>query len=112
LLAKATEVLFDPVSTNWNFGDGSTSSVANATHRYSRAGSFVIEATVTYAVSYQISGESIWVESGSIAVSDSMSVVVSSNSGGAEPSTAPVNKVVRIVGKNCLEKPGTFGCDG
>lgn len=112
LLGKTAEVFFEPIDTAWKFGDGTTLTGAVAAHGFSRSGSFVIQATVLYAVSYQIAGASIWIDSGSIAVSDSISIVVTANPSSYAPPAVEAGKVVRIVGRNCMDKPGTFGCDG
>jgi hypothetical protein len=110
LLGKATQVFFQPVDALWNFGDGTSASGQTAGHSYSRVGDFVIEAAVTYAVSYQIDGVSIWVDSGSITVSDLISLSVTAAQEVEGPPSIDVGTSVRLVGKNCYEKPGTFGC--
>jgi hypothetical protein len=110
LLGKSTQVFFQPAETLWRFGDGTSASGQVVGHSYSRVGDFAIEATVTYAVSCQIEGVSTWVDSGSITVSDLVALVVTSNYGDEDPPSIDVGKTVRLVGKNCFEKPGTFGC--
>ena len=109
LLGKATAVQFVPIQTNWNFGDGSSLSGASANHAFRGFGAYEVSATVLYSVSYQIAGASGWVSSGSISVSDSVAVLVS----GVEsesPVPAGGGSVVRLVGKNCFDNPGSFGC--
>lgn len=110
LLGKATDVKFVPMQTKWNFGDGAAASGSSAAHGFSNIGTYVVSATVTYSVSYQIAGASSWVSSGSISVSDSVAVKII----GAEVADSPVPvdsvSVVRLVGKNCLDNPGSFGC--
>jgi hypothetical protein len=112
LIGKNTQVLFQPLETIWRFGDGGSAIGAAAGHNFSREGIFDVEATVSYAVSYQIAGASIWVESGSIEVSDSLSIVVTASPVNYVPTTIESGKIVRLVGKNCIQNPGTFGCDG
>jgi PKD repeat protein len=112
LIGKTTQVLFQPIETIWRFGDGGSSFGPAAAHSYSRVGIFEVEATVTYAVSYQIAGASIWVESGSIELSDSLSMVVTASTVNVEQPIIETGKRIRIVGKNCNLNPGTFGCDG
>ena len=111
LLGKATDVQFVPIQTNWSFGDGSSLSGVSANHAFSGFGRFEVSATVLYSVSYQISGASGWVSSGSISVSDSVAVLVSGFEAEV-PAPVPVEavSVVRLVGKNCFDNPGSFGC--
>lgn len=110
LLGKATDVQFVPMQTKWSFGDGATASGASAAHAFTSIGKYVVSASVIYSVSYQIAGASSWISSGSISVSDSVAVKIS----GAELADAPAPidsvSVVRLVGKNCLDNPGSFGC--
>jgi hypothetical protein len=113
LLGKAVDVQFQPTQTSWVFGDGSVATGAAANHQFWGSGNVTISVTVTYAVAYQVAGTSTWVDSGSIAVGDSTSILVSGSGDSATTETPPpdgVSKVVRIVGKNCLENPGAFGC--
>ncbi|HEX3013129.1 MAG TPA: PKD domain-containing protein, partial [Methanobacterium sp.] len=39
----------DPTEWNWNFGDGTTSTMQNPTHKYSKVGSYTVELTATNA---------------------------------------------------------------
>jgi len=110
LLGKAVDVQFAPTETHWIFGDGSSSSGPDASHRYSSAGAYSITATVLYAVSYQIAGATSWLSSGSISVSGSTSVVVATASGQNSEPPALAGNLVRLVGQNCFENPGSFGC--
>ena len=110
LLGKNTDVQFLPIQTSWNFGDGSGASGNSATHGFNRIGTYIVSATVLYSVSYQIVGASAWISSGSISVTDSLSLPVV---GAGESEAPPLEEsvaVVRLVGKNCIDNPGSFGC--
>jgi len=112
LLGKATDVRFEPISTSWNFGDGSTGSGSTAAHAYAADGQYRATAMVTYAVYYQIAGQTGWVSGGQITVSDAVLIQVSAGGIdlpiGQDPVSPPA--VVRLVGKNCLISPGAYGC--
>lgn len=111
LLGKAVDVQFQPTQTSWVFGDGSVGAGSSVKHQFWAEGTFSISASVTYAVAYQVAGTSVWTDSGLITVGDSASIVVSSTGDSATPESPDESaKVVRIVGKNCFENPGSFGC--
>jgi hypothetical protein len=115
LLGKSTEVRFEPLSVRWSFGDGATVSGVSAAHAFNKTGRFSVGATVIYGVSYQISGSSDWTASGSIGLSDSIEIMVTADSGFEAPSQSVDSEGstrVRLVGQNCLENPGSFGCIG
>ncbi len=110
LLGKSTQVQFVPGQPNWSFGDGMSAIGSSVNHRFATQGSHIVYASVVYAVSYRISGETNWVESGSITVADSISVLVASVANPPHlPTLTPISNV-RLVGQNCAENPHSFGC--
>jgi len=114
LLNLPTEVRFTPLSVAWNFGTGQYLAGANVGHAFDSAGSHAVQVRVVYAVSYRLRGSSTWIaEPDTIALGDEINIEVAANSFSEnrpieKPSAA---RTVLLVGQDCLEKPGTFGCN-
>ena len=110
LLGKVTEVRFTPVQTAWTTDQGQSEVGASISLAFENVGSVEVAASVTYSVSYQISGASGWVSSGDITVSDSVVVMIEDSSEPSPIVVAPPAKVVRLVGENCHSRATAFGC--
>jgi hypothetical protein len=110
LLGKVTEVRFTPVQTSWATDQGQSAVGASVSFAFENEGSVEVAASVTYSVSYQISGASGWVSTGVIAVSDSVVVMIEDSSEPSPIVAAPPSKVVRLVGENCHSRATAFGC--
>jgi hypothetical protein len=111
ILEKATDVRFVPVSITWSFGDGGVGDGSAVSHAFATSGQYLAVATAVYSVSYQIAGQSGWVEAGPIAVSDSVSILVSQNGSPADgPTAGQLPPVARLVGKNCFADAAAYGC--
>lgn len=82
---------------------------------FDRPGSAEVAATVKFAVAYQIAGAAAWVSSGDISVSDSIAILIEppseTASGPATTLSVRSEKVVRLVGENCLARVNAFGCN-
>ena len=114
LLNLPTEVRFTPISVIWNFGSGHYLTGAFVGHAFNSAGTHAVEVRVVYAVSYRIRGSSSWIsEPDTITLSEALKVEVSAS---AMTKNQPIEKPsvgskVLLVGQDCLENPGTFGCN-
>jgi hypothetical protein len=115
LLGKVTEVRFTPIQTLWSSDEGHSGSSGSISLAFDKPGNVEVAATVKFAVAYQIAGASAWVSSGDILVSDSITLLIEGSSEGASgPSStasARSEKVVRLVGENCLARFNAFGCN-
>lgn len=114
LLNLPTEVRFTPLSVAWNFGAGQYLTGAHVGHVFYSAGTHPVQVRVVYAVSYRIKGSPTWIsEPDTITLADDMSVDVSASSiteiWPNEMPSAP--RKVLLVGQDCIENPGTFGCN-
>lgn len=113
LLNLPTEVRFTPLSVAWNFGAGQYQSGANVGHAFNIAGTHTVQVRVVYAVSYRLRGSTSWIsEPDTITLADEITIEVSA---GSTKVTEPIEKQaspkkVLLVGQDCLENPGTFGC--
>ena len=105
LLWYPAQVKFTPISSDWDFGDGSTGSGFNTSHQFTKVGEYKVKLTVSYAVKYRIIGRSVWVNlpGGVKAASSPLTIQV-----GPEPSKAKGS--VALVHWNCLQKPLALGC--
>jgi len=119
IVGKATEVRFTPISSAWQFSDGSSSTSSSLAHRFAAPGTYLANLTVRYSVSYRFAGQSNWtIEPGSIELTDQVQVIVNELVGSpanpAEPSDEPATGGQRpyLVGSNCLQRPSAFGCTG
>lgn len=115
LLGKVTEVRFTPIHTLWSSDEGHSGSGGSISLTFDKPGLVEVAATVTFAVAYQISGAAAWVSSGEISVSDSIAILIEpaseTASGPAITVSGRSDKVVRLVGENCLAKVNAFGCN-
>lgn len=119
LLNLPTEVRFTPISVEWYFqgdeqNDMDTGSGGYLNHVFSSAGSFRVQAVATYAVDYRLRASLNWIaEPETISMLDELIIQVSGD--GAEQPAIPSNNAperrVRLVGSDCLKKPGSFGCN-
>ena len=115
LLGKVTEVRFTPIQTLWSSDEGHSGSGGSISLAFDKPGSVEVAAAVQFAVAYQIAGASAWVASGDILVADSIEILIEATSDGASgtatAASARSDKVVRLVGENCLARFNAFGCN-
>lgn len=115
LLGKVTEVRFTPIQTLWSSDEGHSGSGGSISLTFDKPGNVEVAATVKFAVAYQIAGASAWVSSGDISVSDSIAILIEpaseTSSGPSSTVSARSEKVVRLVGENCLVRVNAFGCN-
>jgi hypothetical protein len=119
LLSQPTEVRFTPVAIDWLFDplepDRAVSfSGESVSHAFTSEGLHEVQLRATYTVSYRVRGGLSWIsEPDSISLSDTIEVFVSDGSEAppAAEATKPPRQKVRLVAQNCLERPGSFGCD-
>lgn len=105
LLWYPTQVRFKPVSTIWDFGDGTTASEPTTNHHWDTAGVFTVRLVVSYSAKYRILGKSEWqLLPGLIAVS-SLPIEVHV---GHKQDKSP--GMVRLVHWDCVQKPNAYGC--
>jgi hypothetical protein len=119
LLNLPTEVRFTPIAVNWNFPeedgpDSAGGSGSYVNHVFSSAGLFQVQVRATYAVSYRLKGSLNWIaEPETISMLDELQIYVSGD--GVEQTDVPAitspERRVRLVGSDCLKRPGTFGCN-
>jgi hypothetical protein len=119
LLGLPTEVRFTPISVDWDFqgdaeGDLSKGSGAYLNRVFSSAGIFRVQVAATYAVAYRIKGSLNWIaEPETIAMLDELIIQVSGD-GVEQVDEGQVDgseRSARLVGSDCLKRPGTFGCN-
>lgn len=105
LLWYPAQVKFTPLSSDWDFADGSVANGFNVSHQFSNVGEYKVKLTVSYAVKYRITGRSVWVNlpGGVKAVSAPLTIRV-----GLDP-PKPRGSVA-LVHWNCLQKPWALGC--
>jgi hypothetical protein len=114
LLNLPTEVRFTPFSVAWNFGAGQYKTGAHVGHAFDSAGTHPVQVRVVYSVSYRVKGSSTWIsEPDTITLADDLSIEVSAGSISENRpiEKPPASRKVLLVGQDCLENPGTFGCN-
>ncbi len=115
LLGKVTEVRFTPIRTKWSSDEGHSGSSGSISLAFDKPGNIELAATVTFAVAYQIAGAAAWVSSGEISVSDSIAILIEpaseTSAGPSSTVSARSEKIVRLVGENCLVRVNAFGCN-
>lgn len=112
IMNLVTEVRFTPITTRWNFGDGTSATGENPAHAFGSNRTFNVQLEVVYAVSYRVRGSTAWLpEPDTITVADELHVVVDSESIFAtdEPPAESSGRVL-LVGSTCDLRPGSFGC--
>lgn len=110
ILGKSAEVRFTPVQTNWAFGDGSVAQGDQAAHSFV-SGNFDVEVTITYSVSYRLSGQLGWVgDPGLIEMPATVLVSVSDGGSQAPMQPEPRARVPYLVSANCLANFSAVGC--
>ena len=108
ILGKSATVMFSPGTPRWTFDDGSSLTGKSVNRTFLQVGQRSASVSVDYAVSYQFSGDAGWTDSGSITVSDSVSVEVTAAADYSPP--AAQSGVVRLVGGACGANSSLFGC--
>jgi len=92
------------------FGDGSVAEGATASHSFSRPGPYLVIGRVFYQADYRFSGDVNWINGGVISQSAQALIEVSADETLAPPAAA--GGQVLLVAKNCIGRPGAFGCGG
>jgi hypothetical protein len=108
ILGKSATVMFSPGTPRWTFDDGSSLTGKSVNRTFTQVGQRSASVSVDYVVSYQFSGDAGWTDSGSITVSDSVSVEVTAAADYSPP--AAQSGVVRLVGGACGANSSLFGC--
>ncbi|MSZ19368.1 MAG: hypothetical protein F2609_00925 [Actinobacteria bacterium] len=109
VLGRQAEVHFVPDSSGWYFSDGDTRTGSDASKSFDRAGVFQVSAFVDYSVRYRLLGETSWQRvPGKLTVaSNTLEILVSAT--GIKDDKA--SKAGLLVGQDCIQNPGSFGCD-
>jgi len=105
LLWYPTQVRFKPISTTWNFGDGSGSQVPEVSHSWSQSGIYSVNLEVEYSVKYRIVGKSEWVPLPGTIRAASLPIMVRVGQG---PNSR--NGMAALVHWNCIQKQTAIGC--
>lgn len=105
VLGRKAEVQFDPQAVSWDFSDGQDALGSALSRSFSQSGSYWARAKVRYQVSFRLVGETTWQQAGSISVySNLLEIIVS------EGSFSRGEGPIVLVGQDCLENPGSYGC--
>ena len=109
VLGRQAQVHFVPKASRWRFSDGVSLTGVDTQRTFISAGRFQIRAYVEYLVSYRILGESAWKPvAGTILVESNL---LELEVGSFIPSQDPSTQGVLLVGEDCIDRAGVFGCD-
>lgn len=109
VLGRQAEVHFVPMASSWSFSDGVVQTGVDTERTFKAAGKYQIWAFVEYSVSYRLLGESGWqsVEGTLVIQSNPLEVMVGAFNFKADKTS----QGVLLVGADCLDRSGAFGCD-
>jgi hypothetical protein len=108
VLGRQAQVHFVPVSSGWSFSDGVSLAGSEANRSFEAAGKYQATAWVAYRVSYRLVGESSWQPvRGKLSIeSNTLKILV----GASYLEKDEVNKEALLVGDDCRDRAGAFGC--